>query len=65
MTYVNFILNNNQCIEYFSYFRKNFSETEIEILVSKFDVDGNTMFTTNEINAIQDNDVSKLEDDEP
>ena len=35
------------------YFRKHFSETEIEILISKYDVDGNTIFTVNEINAIQ------------
>ena len=47
------------------YFRKNFSETEIEILVSKYDVDGNTMFTVNEINAIQDGDPSKLEEEDP
>ena len=46
-------------------FRKNFSETEIEILVSKYDVDGNTIFTLNEINAIQDDDLSKLQDEEP
>ena len=49
----------------FLYFRKNFSETEIEILVSKYDVDGNTMFTVNEINAIQDGDPSKLEEETP
>jgi len=45
--------------------KKNFSETEIEILVSKYDVDGNTMFTVNEINAIQDGDPSKLEEEDP
>lgn len=36
------------------YFRKHFSEAEIEILISKYDVDGNTMFTQSEIKAIQD-----------
>lgn len=45
--------------------RKHFSETEIEILISKYDVDGNTLFTLNEINAIQDGaDPSILETDE-
>merc|ERR1712150_148882 len=45
--------------------KKNFSETEIEILVSKYDMDGNTIFTVNEINAIQDGDPSQLEEEEP
>ena len=35
-------------------FRKHFSEAEIEILISKYDVDGDTMFTASEIRAIQD-----------
>ena len=48
-----------------SVFRKHFSETEIEILISKYDVDGNTLFTLNEITAIQDgSDPSALESDE-
>merc|ERR1719273_1972818 len=34
--------------------RKHFSEAEIEILISKYDVDGDTMFTASEIRAIQD-----------
>ena len=50
-------------VQHFPYFRKNFSETEIEILVSKYDVDGNTMFTVKEINAIQDGDPSRLEEE--
>ena len=46
-------------------FRKHFSETEIEILISKYDVDGNTLFTLNEITAIQDgSDPTELESDE-
>ena len=47
------------------FLRKNFSETEIEILISKYDVDGNTLFTLEEINAIQDgSEPPKLESDE-
>jgi len=49
--------------------RLNFSETEIEVFCSKYDVDGNFEFTTNDIKAIEeganeDEDLTKIKEPE-
>ena len=62
---ISYLLNTNKMPSINHVFRKHFSETEIEILISKYDVDGNTLFTLNEITALQDgSDPTELESDE-
>ena len=41
--------------------RKNFSEAEIEIFVSKFDVDGDALFDAGEITRIKSNNAERFE----